>query len=178
MKGTPSSNEAKYNSKDLSNLDLAYGYTEAFLTQCDKNIDDLNTRLTTFLGFGGVLLRFSMALPDNCRSCMLLKVVVLSLSTLSVCQSSYGLIANRLGEAISPRTLMSDKWFEKESVKVKASIVNTWIQTIEEIEIAGQKKKLQLNRAICLLAIAISAFAASTVIATFFPECAAHSITM
>ncbi len=164
------------NSEERSNLDLAYQYTEAFLIQCDKNIDDLNTRLTTFLGFGGLLLRFGLTLPDDCRSCMLLKVMVLALSALSVCQSSYGLTANKLGNTVKPRTLMSDTWFEKENIRVKASITNTWIKSVEELEAAGQTKQLQLNRAIYLLAAAVIAFSISAVIATFFPECTALSI--
>lgn len=161
------------NSEERSNLDLAYQYTEAFLIQCDKNIDDLNTRLTTFLGFGGLLLRFGLALPDACRSCMLLKILVLVLSALSVCQSSYGLIANRLGSTIKPRTLMSDTWFEKENTRIKASITNTWINSIEELEAAGQAKQLQLNRAIYLLAAAVVVFSINAVIATLFTECTA-----
>jgi hypothetical protein len=157
--------------KEPLNLSLAFEYTKYFLQQSDKKIDDLNARLTTFLGFGGLLLRFSLELPDACRSCALLKVIVMLLTTCSVCISSYGLLANPTGTIVKPDSLMSDEWFEEDNAIVKAKIINTWLQGVGQLEEAGNRKQNQLNSAIRLLGVAVAAFAVNGVIATFFLEC-------
>jgi hypothetical protein len=171
MEENSQNNGSDYSNNELENLNLAYEYTEKFLAQCNKNIDDLNARLTTFLGFGGLLLRFGIGLPDGCRSCLLLKILVLCLSALSVSQSSYGLIANKIGETVKPKALMSDKWFQDKNLKVKASITNTWIESVEQLEESATKKQDQLNRSIFLLAAAVILVAINSIIATSFPEC-------
>ncbi|MBE9067898.1 hypothetical protein IQ260_14690 [Leptolyngbya cf. ectocarpi LEGE 11479] len=158
-------------SEEISNLALAYEYTQIFLGQCDKQIDDLNNRLTTFLGFGGLLLRFGLALPDGCRSCALFKAAVLLLTTISVCVSSYGLLANAVGATIKPQSLMSDDWFKKENNRVKASMTNTWIEGISQLEKSATKKQSQLNYSIFCIGAAVVAFGANSLISTFFGEC-------
>ena len=158
--------------EESKNLSLAYTYTKDFLDQCNNQLDDLNSRLTTFLGFGGLLLRFSLELPDGCKSCAWLKIIVIVLTTLSICLSSYGLIANAVGEAVKPCTLMSDQWFsEKTNSEVKAKITNTWLIGLEQLEAAGKRKQNQLNYAIGLLGVAVAVFAMNAVIATVFSEC-------
>ncbi|MEM9814983.1 MAG: hypothetical protein AAF827_01015 [Cyanobacteria bacterium P01_D01_bin.6] len=153
------------------NLSLAFEYAKDFLEQTDKQIDDLNTRLTTFLGFGGLLLRFSFELPDACRSCALLKVTVIALTASSICINSYGLLANPVGTAVKPSALMSDEWFQERNQTVRAKITNTWIEGIRQIEEAGKAKQILLNRSICLLGLAAVVFAVNGMIATFFLEC-------
>ena len=157
--------------EESRNLSLAFDYTKDFLGQIDKQIDVLNARLTTFLGFGGLLLRFSLELPDGCRSCVVLKVFVMLLTTCSVCISSYGLLANAVGTTVKPSALMSDQWFEENNAEVRAKITNTWLEGVQQLEEAGSRKQKQLNYAICLLGIAVATFAINGVISTFFQEC-------
>lgn len=169
MKEESPENQTVCSSNDELNLDLAYGYAGSFIAQCDKNIDDLNTRLTTFLGFAGVLLRFSLSLPTGYPAGVLLRVLVLSLSALAICQSGYALAAHGIGSTIKPSVLMSDEWFSKENIRVKASMTKSWLDTIEELEGVLKKKTTQLNRTIGLLSAAACAFAISEIIVTVFP---------
>ncbi len=157
--------------EELLNLSLAFEYTKDFLEKIDKQIDDLNSRLTTFLGFGGLLLRFSLELPDGCRSCVLLKVVVMLLTACSVCISSYGLLANPMGTTVKPSVLMSDQWFGENNAEVKAKITSTWLKGVQQLEEAGNRKQKQLNYAIRLLGIAVATFAINGIISTLFSEC-------
>lgn len=158
--------------KERENLALVYQYTESFLKQCDKNQDDLNSRLTTFLGFGGILLRFGLGLPDECRSYLLLKIIVLFCTACSIYISGLGLLANPMGQAIKARSLMTDEWFEKQNEVIKASIISTWINSIEALELVSIEKQKKLNQSIRILMLSVIAFSIDAMISAVFGECA------
>lgn len=169
MKEVTPENQVNSEDNDSLNTKLAYEYTESFIAQCDKNMDDLNSRLTTFLGFAGVLLRFGLSLSSEYPSSILLKTLVLSLSAAAVCVSGYALTAGEVGCVVKPEVLMSNEKFQQENVRVKAFITNTWIDTVGDLEKALGRKKEQLNYTIVLLAIAACAFAISSIIVTVYP---------
>jgi len=114
-------------------VELIYNYTESLLKARNDTITQLNGKLSTFLGFGGLLLRFSADLPDNSTlmdipgfplsSCLLLKIVACALSAVSVCISALGLTAQERGSVVSPDKLMY-KWFRKPDVRCRAFIIN------------------------------------------------------
>lgn len=159
------------NNNEQLNLDLVYSYTNSSLQKCSDGIDDLNTRLTTFLGFGGLLLRFAIELADSCPSTLLFKVMTLGCATFSLCQSGYGLLAHPVGNVPKAASLMQDENFQKENQTVKASVVSTWLLAIDEIEISIEKKQKQLNRSIYFLIAAVVAFSLNALISSFFHEC-------
>ncbi len=173
------SNEAQQskNNTEHTNVELIYNYTESLLKARSDTITQLNGKLSTFLGFGGLLLRFSADLPDCSTpldipgfyfsSCLLLKIVACVLSAASVCLSAMGLTAKEKGSVVSPDKLMN-KWFRKADVRCRSFIINTWRGTIEEFENLGKKKARQLNLAIYLLAIAIIVFAMDIAVASYF----------
>ena len=156
-------------SDESLNVALTYEYTESFVAQRSKSVDDLNARLTTFLGFAGVLLRFGLSLPDSYLSCKLLKAGVLGLSAFSIWQSGHALTSMGMGNTVKPNVLMSDNWFFQDNVTVRAKVATTWFETIEGLDAAIEKKKKKLNRTIYCLAVAASLFAICSLIVTFFP---------
>lgn len=155
----------------IPNLDLAYEYTKIVLDAKDKSISNINTRLGTFLGFGGLLLRFAIELPDKCLTCLVLKITVLLFSCISVCLSATGLLSNGIGAAVKPKKLMSDEWFHESNPRVKAFITNTWTNVVEEMEESAIQKSKKLNLAIQLLALAVVTFTINASIASIFKEC-------
>ncbi len=157
--------------QSIPNLDLAYNYTKIVLEAKDKNVNNLNTRLGAFLGFGGLLLRFAVELPDKCLACLVLKIIVLSLSSLSVCVSSFSLVSDKVGSAVKPEKLMSDEWFYESNPRVKAFITNTWIVVVQEMEELEIQKSKKLNISILILALAVVVFTINASIASVFKEC-------
>lgn len=164
------------NSKEHTNVELIYSYTESLLKVRNDTITQINGKLSTFLGFGGLLLRFSADLPESSLSinvlgesynvCLVLKVITCTVSTLSICLSALGLTAQERGIVISPDKLMN-KWFREPDIKCRSFIINTWRETIEEFRILAKKKARRLNLAIYLLAIAAALFALDIGIASW-----------
>jgi hypothetical protein len=173
------SNEAQQptSNTEHTNVELIYNYTESLLKARNDTITQLNGKLSTFLGFGGLLLRFSADLPQHstpidipgfpCSTCLLLKIVACALSAASVCLSALGLTAQERGSVVSPDKLMA-AWFRKPDVRCRSFIINTWRGTIEEFRLLGIKKARRLNLAIYLLAIAAIVFALDIGIASYF----------
>ena len=61
------------NTKDIedncnANLNLAYEYTKNLIDTKSKIVDNLNSRMGIFLGFGGVLLKFGVDTPTRLPS--------------------------------------------------------------------------------------------------------------
>ena len=172
--------ECNYNgansSENSGNMHLAYEYTEKFYSILDKNIDNLNTRLGTFLGFSGLLLRLALDLPGKgaetvenlpCLTCLILKVAVCLLAAASLFVSTLGLTARNTGKIVKPEILMSDKWFfESSEDECKAMIAKTTIEGTQDSENIIERKARQLNISIWLLLASAIAFASDVMISS------------
>lgn len=164
--------------KEHTNIQLNYEYTESVLKNCNDSINSLNTKLSTFLGFAGLLLRFGFNLPLpvkcpqldilgwECTICLLLKLSVLVLSAASICISAIGLTAQRNGTIVRPRKLMDDYWYKQPDERCRAFIINTWVVVTEELETLAIEKGDRLNLAIFCLSLAAVLFALDEGIAT------------
>lgn len=153
------------------NTILAYEYTESVYKDRNEALNNLNGRLATLVGFGGLLLRFTTNLPGDadCPACLLLKAIAFLFSLAAILLSVTGIRANRSGVIVKPRELMTDYWYNQSDEIVRCRIINTWVEAIELFEEAATKKGDRLNRAIQLLAVAIIAFALDIIIANIFP---------
>lgn len=102
----------------VPNTELIYSYTEALLKSQSESLNRLDTKLSVFLAFTGVLVRFVTDLSGEvtvqgltCYSCILLQIlayVSLGASALVLC---LGLTARLRGRVISPKALMRDEWY-------------------------------------------------------------------
>jgi hypothetical protein len=155
----------------ITNLDLVFDYTKILLDAKNKTIDNINTRLGTFLGFAGILLKFGLDLPSNCTSCLVFKILTLVLSCLSVLMNVNGLLASKTGITVDPAKLMSDEYFYKPTPENKAKITNTWIILVQKLELSASEKSQKLNIGIKLIAAAVVTFTINVSIASFFKEC-------
>ncbi|MEG4960211.1 hypothetical protein [Microcoleus sp. K4-B3] len=152
-----------------TNIHLAYEYTESVYKARKEDLDNQNGKLGTFLGFGGLLLRFAADLPGEntgCLTCLILKVMVCGFSAASIFACATGLTSNKLGHIVKPKDLMTDYWYNLSEERCRAYIINTWVEAIEVFEEAAIKKGQRLNIAIWLLAIATIAFALDLIIAS------------
>lgn len=121
----------------------------------------MDTKLSAFLGFSVILLRFALNLPDNSVFDVIkvLKVLVCLFAGASVLFSAIGLTAKNRGTTVDPKVLMGDDWYWESEEKCRAFIVNTWIVATDEYEAAGKKKGQNLNLTIWLFCIATILFA-------------------
>lgn len=155
----------------ISNLDLVFDYTKILLDSQNKIIDNINNRLGTFLGFGGVLLKFGLDLPSSCTSSLIFKIATLVFSCLSVLINVSGLLASDTGKTLNANKLMSDKYFYQPTPENKAKITQAWITLLEDLDLAAIKKTQKLNIGIQLIAVSVVAFTINVCITSFFKEC-------
>ncbi|MEG4011157.1 MULTISPECIES: hypothetical protein [unclassified Microcoleus] len=67
--------DSDINIANVEIIDLAYTYTKDNLNHIKSQIDNLRSRVATFLGFGGVLLRFILELSDSQPSYKITKIL-------------------------------------------------------------------------------------------------------
>ncbi|MBW4565701.1 MAG: hypothetical protein KME32_32395 [Mojavia pulchra JT2-VF2] len=151
-----------------ANLNLAYEYTKIVLEAKVKILDTLDSRMGMFLGFGGVLLKFGLDAPSELPSEQTLKTTFIALTVLSVCTNASGLLAKGTGNAVKPKKLMTDKYYNEENPRVKAFLINTWAELVEELEEMGKTKSIYLNSAITLLALAVIMLGTISIIEIYF----------
>ncbi len=143
-----------------------------------QSINVLNTKLTTIIGFGGVLLKFAVDLPDaslvfgipgqstklGCLSCLILKITVCLLSTISICLAAIGLLAKEGGGIVRPRKLLKE-WLYEPDERCRLFIARTWRNAIEELDVLRADKARRLNQAILALSFASATFALDVIVA-------------
>jgi hypothetical protein len=125
---------------ETENIDLAYSYTKDFFDDRRTEIESINRKLTTFLAFGGFLLRFGIDLPHSRPEYILSKVMVLLFSFLSISNLLWGLSYTYKAKVVKPSYLIEDECFEKLNTEVKAMIINTHKESTENIELLTKKK--------------------------------------
>lgn len=161
-----------------SNIELIYSYTESLIKAQEESLNRLDTKLSAFLAFAGVSLRFAVELPNKSalaampvlvtNTSLLLKQFAIGLSLLSLIVSVWGLTARRRGSVVNLETLMSDQWYWAEVERYRAFIVNTWIETEREYQALGSRKGKKLNLAIKLICGAAIAFALDVSLLSFY----------
>ena len=175
---TPIENKQPQDSKkEETNVELIYTYTENLLKNRIDSMVQLNTRLGTFIGFGGLVLKFIADSPNSeleitvfgiqINICLGLKVISCLFASTSICCSALGLTGKERGKVVSPDELMND-WFDEPEILCRCLIINTWRLTIEEFRLLLLEKTKRLNLAIYLLTIYIVAFGFDIAIASYF----------
>jgi hypothetical protein len=171
-------NQSSNNEEKRSNIELIYGYTEALLKVQEDSLNRLDTKLSAFLAFAGVLLRFASDLPNRSvlvkvpvlviYGSLLLKLLACVFSVAAIVVCVLGLTATRRGTVVSPERLMDDQWYWEQEQRCRAYIVVSWVQTEQEYTKIGQKKGRTLNRAIRLICAAAVSFASNIALLSFY----------
>lgn len=148
---TPSTKNA------IANIDLAYNYTEKFLESRKNNAKHLDWRLGTFLGFAGILLRFSSDLATNSPIWLLsTKALVITISLGSIICAARGLTSISKMGRIRSESLMTDEFLADTNTKVKEVVIKIDIKAINELSLLVLRKQFCLNWSIfCLVISAI-----------------------
>ncbi|OBQ22619.1 hypothetical protein [Anabaena sp. AL93] len=149
------------------NLNQAYEYTKGMLETKAKSLDNLDSRMGMFLGFGGVLLKFGLDAPTELICEQWIKSLFICLTILSVSLNAIGLLSKPTGSAVKPRKLMTDEYYNKENARVKAFIINSWVESEEALDTLGYTKSKYLNSAIILLTLAVLALGSISLITIF-----------
>jgi hypothetical protein len=171
------SNKDSNFSEKMPNTGLIYSYTEALLKAQSESLNRLDTKLSAFLAFTGVLVRFVSDLSGKvtvhgltCYSCILLQLLAyisLGSSALILC---LGLTARLRGSVISPKALMRDEWYFADSHEISDYIISGWIEAENEYEQLGFEKGRKLNRAVWLIVLALISITISASIQAVWGE--------
>ncbi|MFQ3613780.1 MAG: hypothetical protein SNJ68_08710 [Cyanobacteriota bacterium] len=136
----------------------------------------MDVKLSGFLAFVGVLVKFAADLPGasalrkitelSCYSCILLKILTFAFLIFSALILCLGLTARLRGKVVSPEALMRDEWYFADREECLCFIINTWIEAEKEYEKIGFEKGRKLNRAVWLISAALVTLRSGTVLAT------------
>lgn len=173
--------EENLNTQDHTNNKLAYEYTESTLKIVSAGIDVINTKLSTVLGFGGVLLRFAADLPSKseivsktgslgllgCLS-LLLKLGVCLLSAASIILAIAGLYVQKGGDIVPPKRLMKKRWYYESDERCRAYIIKTWLNAFEELTSIRTSKAKRLKQSLVALGLAAVVFALDISVTSVF----------
>jgi hypothetical protein len=142
----------EYDSNDIENIDLAYTYTENFLKERRNESSNLKSRQATFLGFAGLLLRFSIDLPTSQPAYLLTKILALVTSCFSIAILACALTASLGGKVVYPSSLIDDnELFLLKNANVKFYICRKHTKLSEDIFSSVKEQKNLLNWAIGFL---------------------------
>lgn len=116
-----------------SNSKLIYEYTESYLKYFDKGIDSIKQKVTTILGFTGILLKFSADLPSTDIFLILTKVGTCIFLVASVVICIIALSPRKSGDVIEPSELFND-YFYKEDDYIRSFVIRQWIETCKQLD--------------------------------------------
>jgi hypothetical protein len=157
------------------NSRLFYTYTESAIKLLNDSINALNSKLSTVIGFAGVLLRFGVDLPGNipigdtqCLSCLILKVASITFAFLSILTAILGFLPQTVGTMAYPEDLLVDEYFEDTEENNRIRIVKTWLIGYQLILDSIDTKSAGLKHASIFLLFAAAAYALDSVIASIF----------
>ncbi|MEO1385985.1 MAG: hypothetical protein AAFV85_01265 [Cyanobacteria bacterium J06634_6] len=153
--------------RNKTNTELIYNYTEKIFDSIRINVASLNTRLGVTIGFSGLMLRFSLDLPDSFPTSQVLKI----LSCLLVCSASVlaltGFLTKPTGEYASAKQLLDENYYRPEEM-IRLQIIRGWNTGIQGLMNLQQQKNLYLNYAVKALATASLCFGLNIVLDSIY----------
>lgn len=151
---------------NYNNAKLAYEYTKVIWDRINSSYDTVTTKLTTSLGFSGLLLRFAADLSDS-SWLIYIKVGICIFSTGSVLFCGIGLYPRGTGaDAVEPDTYLEDEKGNIYGQSEESSyiyIAKGLSLSIKNIEANRAFRVKCLSIATCFLGIAVLGFAISVI---------------
>jgi len=135
---------------NLTSIDFTYEYTKDSIKHLHSEIYNLRSRLSTFLAFGGVLLRFTTDLSDSQPSYLLTKILAVLTSFCSIALLGWALRSNPEGSDIYRDSV--EFCLQNTTVEVKNSLIENSKEVVESLTSVANKTKNLLNLSIyCLV---------------------------
>jgi len=157
-----------YDDNYKENIELAYTYTENHLKERKNDINNIKLRQGTFLGFAGLLLRFSLELPDNQPSYLLTKIGALVTSFCSIFILGLALRAYFRGIVYDPINLIKEDILESQNIEVKLVIIRKNTIACDDLYLLGVELKKSLQQGIIILVCSAFFFTLNGVLVSFF----------
>ena len=153
-----------------NNIEVIQRYTESVYKTIADSISALDTKLTTVIGFSGVLIRFTSDL-SICNSWFIAaRVSVCLLLIGSVICGIVGLVPKPSGPIVTPRELRDDHYYGKEE-ECRRYITDNLIIAVEQMDRFRAKKRSWLFYGILLLTIGTIVFGLDVAIGSGFESC-------
>lgn len=147
-----------------TNIGLIYEYTKSCLDGVNNSINSLNTKLSSVIGFSGVVLKFAGEIEGDEWSIMA-KVAICILLSASIWSSLLGLKPKNVGDKVDPRELRQDFYYQPDE-ECRRYIVDNWNRAIEQLDKNRDEKQWYLNIAIVLFALASTLFAVNIILSS------------
>lgn len=151
-----------------SNSRLIYEYTESYLRYHIQGLDSIKQKVTTVLGFSGILLKFSAELPDADFWLVLTKVgtCVFLIATIVIC--IIALSPGKSGDVVEPSELLED-YFRKEDEYIRTFIIRQWVEACKQLDKKYDKKANLLQHCYSCIGLAAILFAINVILNTICP---------
>ena len=146
-----------------NNSEFIYKYTESSIEQIHKSIDIVTGKLTTVIGFSGVLLKFAADMPSNDFQ-FVLKVGVSICLIFAIGLCGTGIAPQSRGPVVSPDFLLEAEQYRTTEEEVRLIIIKRWIKSAPTLmEVRNRRIKL-LQYAIGMLIAAGFLFGLSNIL--------------
>lgn len=153
-------------SVEHTNIVLIYEYTESVLKSVNDSIRSLNTKLSSVIGFSGVLLKFTSDLRHDTVWFITLQVSICLLLIAASWIGFWGLQPKNVGDIVSPKELRQDFYYESDE-ECRRYIVDNWNNAVEQLDQNRDEKQWHLNGAIVSFVLASSLFAIDIILDSF-----------
>lgn len=145
------------NTPDLNNADLIYKYTQACVKRLQENVDVITGRLTTLLGFSGVLVKFAADM-NSCEFLFIFKFLTIIFLLSTICTCLAGLITITAGRIISPEDLLREEVYGMDAETTRIYLIEGLIRHMKELEDVRNLRGQRLRTAVGLSVVAILIF--------------------
>lgn len=145
-----------------NNSKLIYEHAEKSIEKINKSIDIVTSKLTTSLGFSGVLLKFASDMPSS-GGLFSLKVCVTVFLLGAVGFCGCGLYPKAGGRSLTTRYLRENLYYYPED-EIRLQIIDQRLKSIDDLEDLAASRRFCLNYAVLSLVLAITFFAVSIIV--------------
>jgi hypothetical protein len=154
--------------EESTNIDFIYKYTENAVNDSEKAIDILIPRLTSVVGFSGILLKFLSDLPESSHLSPI-KVLAYISVFIAIASAFIGLVSKSSGNVIKPESLYTEEWYVADDELIKAFVIKQWFKTIAEFDDLKHIKRKCLNLSIGFLVIGLLLFSVLGIVTSINP---------
>jgi hypothetical protein len=157
------------------NYKLAWEYAQSIMKLVNESTSILNTKLSTLLGFNGLLLRFALDLKGlnitvfelPCYSCLVLKIGVCVFSIASLLFIAKGLKTGKSGITVHVTDLLQRQWYYCDEENTYLYLTKTLRDGIEDLRENRDKKAGAFDKALTFLILAAICLAFNIILSSF-----------
>lgn len=149
------------------NTKFIYDYTQEIFKAIQINIASLNTRLGVVIGFAGLMLRFSLDLPNCFLSCLLFKVTACISVGVALGFALFGFLTKPSGEYANAKELLENNYYSPEEL-LRLQIIDAWNEGIAGLSVLQSRKNFSLNWSVGVLSFSSTCFGLNIILDTIY----------